>query len=95
MFVLAKAGRGSAYLSPAGTQMKVLRTINHMNLEFAGEAQSRNTVVGVGRVLYSYEAGESRPGGDRNRGELQEPRPGNTAGIKGAGDQQEHRKVKL
>lgn len=51
MFV--RAGRGAADLSPGGSQMKGLRIMNRVSLEFAGGARSGATVMGVGGVLFS------------------------------------------
>lgn len=73
--------------------MKVLRTTNRMRLEFPGEAQSRDTVMGVGGVLFSCETGKIRLGGERQRKEeLQELSLGSTAKIRGTDDEPESAK---
>lgn len=51
------------------------RVINCMSLEFAGEAQSKDTVVGVGGVLFSYETGKTHPGGGRQRRKAPRTKP--------------------
>lgn len=58
-----------------------------MSLEFAGEAQSKDTVMGVGGVLFSYETGKTHPGEGRQRKEaLRELSLGSIAVVGGVDD---------
>lgn len=59
-----------------------------MSLEFAGEAQSKDTVMGVGGVLFSYETGKTHPGEGRQRKEaLRELSLGSIAVVSGVDDE--------
>lgn len=51
------------------------RVINCMSLEFAGEAQSKDTVVGVGGVLFPYETGKTHAGGGDREGRAPRTKP--------------------
>ena len=59
-----------------------------MSLEFAGEAQSKDTVMGVGGVLFSYETGKTHPGEGRQRKEaLRELSLGSIALVRDVDDE--------
>lgn len=51
------------------------RVIDCMSLEFAGEAQSKDTVMGVGGVLFSYKTGKTHPGGGDREGRALRTKP--------------------
>lgn len=64
------------------------RVIHCMSLESTGEAQSKDTVMGVSGVLFSYETGKTHPGEGRQRKEvLGELSLGNIAVIRGVDDE--------
>lgn len=59
-----------------------------MSLEFAGEAQSKDTVMGVSGVLFSSETGKTHPGEGKQRKEApRELSLGSTAVVRGVDDE--------